>query len=576
VSVERGPGGRWALLRDGRPHEVRGAGTDGGRLPLLAALGATSFRTWGVGPDTEAQLDEAEELGMSVTLGLWLGRRAHRFDWHDREHVARQRRAVRDAVLAHRDHPALLMWGIGNEMEQGNDDPVMWEEIGALVRMVQRLDRHHPTMVVTAELGEANAERLQRYVPEVDVWGINSYGRIASLSERLDAVGYDGPFVVTELGHPAEWETPKTAWGTPREVSSSAKIAGYRASFSAIARDPRCLGAYAFVWSRGVTPVDTWHALLGPGDVRFAPTDALFEAWVGLPPANRSPSVRALHAPFDGAEVAPGAPIRARFDARDPEGEALRYAWILHRDSPEPLRRGAGAVHTCHDAEGADLAGRAEFVGAAPQTPGAWRLLGFAIDPGGRAAYASARFRVAGAAPEGPVFPFWVDDVFAPSGFMGDASERVTETRCPPRPGFCQGRCRKFTYHGARRGEHGWAGVAWMHPQGNWRGRFPGVPVPPGAEAVELVAWGARGGERVLFSAGRGDVDGFEQTLRVELTTEPTTYRIRLDAGVRDEVVFGFGWRADDPGRAPLTFHVADVRWVGGSAPAGYYGAPGP
>ena len=575
VTVQRGPDGAWQLLRDGEPHAIRGAGADA-RLPLLAASGATSLRTWGVNHRTADLLDEAEALGLSVTLGLWLGHVEHGFDWHDSEDLARQRQAVRDAVRAHRDHPALLAWGVGNEMELDNDDPVMWQEVGRLVELVASLDPNHPTMVVTAELGEANADRLRTYVPEVDLWGINAYGRIGSLSERLDAAGYDGPFLVTELGHPGQWEAAKTPWGIPREATSTAKAAGYRAAYAAIAEDPRCVGAYAFSWARGVTPVDTWYALLGPGQVRFEPVDALVETWLGLPPENRSPSVVALDAPFDGGRIAPGTPLRARLDARDPEGDALRYAWVIHRDSSEPLVEGPGGIHTCHDAEGPHLGEPAaeEFVGRAPTTPGAWRLLGFALDPHGGAAYASARFFVEGPAPEGPVYPFWVDDVFVPTGYMGDAIERVTKGTCPSRPGFCQGRCQRFTYHGERDSEHGWGGVAWMHPRDNWDGRAPGVPVPPGAEAVELVAWGARGGERVTFAVGSGAVDGFEQTLRVELTTEPTTYRVRLDAGVREDVVFGFAWSARNPGPEPLTFHLADVRWVGGTAPGGYYAAP--
>ena len=575
VTLERGADGAWQLVRDGEPYVPRGAGADS-RLPLLATLGATSFRTWSVGPGTGAQLDQAEELGLSVTLGLWLGHVKNGFDWHDRREVARQREAVQDAVLAHRDHPALLAWGIGNEMEVDNDDPVMWREVGALVELVKALDPNHPTMVVTAGLGEANAERLRSYVPDLDVWGINAYGDIGSLSERLDAAGWDRPFIVSEYGHPGHWETPKTPWGTPVEATSTAKAAGYRAAFSAIARDPRCVGAYAFVWSRGFTPVDTWYSLLGPGRVRFEPIDALVEAWIGLPPPNRSPSVVSFEAPFDGARVVPGAPLRARLHARDPEGDDIRYAWVLHRDSSEPLEEGAGSVHTCRDAERSPQGGAVaeEFVGTAPSTPGAWRLVGFALDADGRAAYASARFLVEGTAPEGPVYPFWAEDVFAPSGWMGDAMERVTSEKCPPRRGFCQGPCQRFTYRGGRRAEHGWAGVAWMHPRDNWSGRAPGVPVPSGAEAVELVAWGAQGGERVTFAVGSGAVDGFEQTLRVELSPEPTRYRLRLDAGVREDVVYGFAWTAMNPGPEGLTFHVAAVRWVGRSAPGGYYTPP--
>jgi hypothetical protein len=77
----------------------------------------------------------------------------------------------------------------------------MWRAVNDVAAAVHELDPHHPTLVVTAEVGEANQERLARYCPQVDVWGINSYDGLASLPSRLDARGYDGPYVVTE--HPA-------------------------------------------------------------------------------------------------------------------------------------------------------------------------------------------------------------------------------------------------------------------------------------------------------------------------------------------------------------------------------------
>lgn len=548
---------RWRLLRGGAPFALRGAGAHH-RLPLLAESGATSLRTWGVDTDTGALLDEAESLGLAVTLGLWLGHVEHGFDWHDESQLAEQRDRVREAVIAHRDHPALLLWGIGNEMELGNDDPAMWRELGALVRMVEELDPHHPTMVVTAELGAANAARLRSYVPEADIWGINSYGGIHSLSERLDTVGWESPFIVTELGNRGDWETPHTRWGAPGEPNSTQKADEYRNALAAVADDPRCLGTYAFLWGRSETPVDTWHSLLGPGELRYEPSDVLLEAWRGRPPENRAPRNEGLELDSSAGRVNPGEALRAQLRARDPEGDPLQYAWVLHRDS---LRgSGAGPFHHCVELG----EGGPELEVRAPNTAGPWRLLGVAVDPHGGATYASARFEVAGAAPDATPHPFWVDGPFSPSGWMGDASAQVTMDACPPRDGFCHGPCRRFTYRGDEDAEHGWAAVAWMHPADNWRGRRTGVRVAPGARAVEFTAWGARGGERVTFSVGHGSVDRFERKLEgLELSTAPTLHRIRLDAGVREDVVFGFAWTATDPGPSGMTFHIADIRWVG-------------
>ena len=79
------------LLRGGKPYFIKGAGGDGSKTDLKAA-GANSWRTWGVGPDTAGQLAEAQRLGMTVTLGIWLGHKEHGFSYEDPAAVAAQKK----------------------------------------------------------------------------------------------------------------------------------------------------------------------------------------------------------------------------------------------------------------------------------------------------------------------------------------------------------------------------------------------------------------------------------------------------------------------------------------------------
>src|SRR6266511_521872 len=69
----------WRLLRDGKPYFIKGAG-GGASKALLAHLGGNSFRTWGVGDETMRQLDEAQKLGLTVTLGIWLRHESDGFE----------------------------------------------------------------------------------------------------------------------------------------------------------------------------------------------------------------------------------------------------------------------------------------------------------------------------------------------------------------------------------------------------------------------------------------------------------------------------------------------------------------
>ena len=78
VKVQRDETG-YHLLRDGRPYMIKGGG---GRVYLeaLKEAGGNSLRTWGE-DDLEPLLDRAQELGLTVTVGIWLGQERQGFNY---------------------------------------------------------------------------------------------------------------------------------------------------------------------------------------------------------------------------------------------------------------------------------------------------------------------------------------------------------------------------------------------------------------------------------------------------------------------------------------------------------------
>ncbi|MDX1509192.1 MAG: glycoside hydrolase family 2 TIM barrel-domain containing protein, partial [Woeseiaceae bacterium] len=285
--------GNWQLLRGGEPYRIRGAG-GGGPLDQLAAAGANSVRTWNT-DDVGPILDEAHALGMTVTVGIWLEHERHGFDYGDRKQVREQLERAREAVLRYKDHPALLLWGVGNEMEgfEAGDDPQIWAAVNEVAAMIKEIDPHHPTMTVTAELGGRRIEMVQEHVPAVDIHGINAYGGAASIAERMRKAGATKPYVITEFGPAGPWEMPTTDWGAPFEQTSTQKAEAYRRTYQqAVLDNPgMALGAYAFLWGSKMEGTSTWFGMLLDDGSRLAALDVMSELWTGNKPADLAPAI---------------------------------------------------------------------------------------------------------------------------------------------------------------------------------------------------------------------------------------------------------------------------------------------
>jgi Glycosyl hydrolases family 2, TIM barrel domain len=393
VKVQR-DGTGYQLLRDGRPYVIKGGG---GRMYLeaLKAAGGNSLRTWGE-DDLEPLLDRAQELGLTVTVGIWLGQERQGFDYRDAGAVRREVEKARRFFRRYRRHPALLMWGLGNEMEGSGENPVIWRTVNEIAKVAKSEDPDHPTMTVIAEAGGRKISQFLSLCRDVDVLGINSYGGLTTLPKRLADAGFDRPYVITEFGPPGPWEVRKTSWGAPVEPTSSEKARLYLGNHahSIAGQHGRCLGSYAFLWGHKQEATATWFGMFLPSGERLGAVDAMTFAWTGRWPENRAPELNGFATEAREAELTPGTRFTARLDATDPEGDPLVVRWEVRSESVD--RREGGDRETeppahpeCFvEAKGLDATFRA------PTRAGAYRIFTYLYDGKGGAACANVPFAV--------------------------------------------------------------------------------------------------------------------------------------------------------------------------------------
>jgi hypothetical protein len=142
----------YELYRNGKPYYVQGLGGDV-NLDLVVKIGGNSIRTWGV-ERAQQVLDEAQKRGLSVMLGFWLQHERHGFDYDNKDKVLKQLNYYKSIVDKFKNHPALLVWGIGNELNLQYTNPACWNAVEDIA------DFFH-----TADIGKFT-EKLEWYLYE--------------------------------------------------------------------------------------------------------------------------------------------------------------------------------------------------------------------------------------------------------------------------------------------------------------------------------------------------------------------------------------------------------------------------
>jgi len=268
------------LLRNGIPYYVKGAGGTE-YLDLLKSIGGNSIRTWSTN-NAKKVLDDAHANGISVCLGLWVGHERHGFNYNDEYAIAAQLKAFENDILKYKDHPALLMWAIGNEVDLFYKNFEVWNAIEDIAKMIKKLDPNHPTMTVTAGIDAAEVFMIKKYCPNIDILGINTYGGIKNLSNQVRMFGWDKPYMVTEWGPYGHWESPMTSWGVAIEATSKEKANFRNLAYKYIEEDKElCLGSYAFLWGYKQEQTPTWYGLFTKQKNATQSIDVLNSYWKG-------------------------------------------------------------------------------------------------------------------------------------------------------------------------------------------------------------------------------------------------------------------------------------------------------
>lgn len=214
-----GEEGKWLLKVNDKEFYVKGIGCGIHKiqgidyLKLAKELGANTVRTWGIDQTTAEYLDTANKYGLKVIVGIWLdyATNDNGIDYYNIDYKKEVEKKILSYIEQFKNHPAILMWCIGNECihftTQKTQKIAISKFLNELIKRVHKVDKNHP--VTYASAGTNDLPYLKQYVPEIDVIGMNIYDSIQNGHSQFIMLKFNKPYLITEYGPPGWWMVKK-------------------------------------------------------------------------------------------------------------------------------------------------------------------------------------------------------------------------------------------------------------------------------------------------------------------------------------------------------------------------------
>lgn len=540
--------GQWEFAIDGKPFRAKGVTwgrgvnkeTIGTYMKELNFLGVNTIRLWGTNNDTKILLDSAHAYGINIMMGIWLRHGRPGMEGDDSFNYLEDEQGMEDmykdamtTVRQYKDHPGVLTWGVGNEVylniatdKEKKAYSVFLEKV---CKQIKTLDPNHP--ITSVEAWTFGLKWWKKYVPSVDVYGINCYGAGANqLPDILAEEGIKKPYIVTEFGVSGEWDAKDDALGIKVEPTDAQKYSAISPGFNDwIYSKPTSLGGYVFHYGDGNDFGSPWLLLFH--DNKYRPQFwATREAFTGEKPLNEVPVISDFKLPngvFDA-----GTWVKVALNVTDKEQENISVSFHYNQRSGSRKRKSQilQLEHKGNLKEGFQI--------KLPEEQGAIKVYVNALDPYNNVGIASNSINVKNGDKQPnlvakAVLPFYVyedgyEQPYIPTAYMGNFKMMGLKMECVKEKHSGE-RSIKISYGDS----DGWYGVACVDPPDDWGDEIGGYNVT-GAKTYSFWAKSDTPGLEATIGFGLIDKDKKypdtgKKSIKINLTTEWTEYAINVE-----------------------------------------------
>ena len=296
VYIKKIKKGHYELVKNNKPFYIRGAAGKS-YFKELSKIGGNTIRVYDT-INLGKVLNNASEANLSVIVDLPIPRFHEEYNFYTNP-ISRDTLItnIKRTIKKYKDHPSLLMWMLGNEIEYpyGNIDKNFVKTFNELIETIRKIDPNHPISTTIDAVEKKRILSITRNSPGIDLISINIFGNIRNLDKELSKISlfWNGPFLISEWGIEGPWTDNLTLWKAPIEPASSLKAEQYAERYNKYVKNTnkRCLGNLIFYWGQKQERTHTWFSLFSEKGSKSQTIYEMEKIWTGKYSENLPPKL---------------------------------------------------------------------------------------------------------------------------------------------------------------------------------------------------------------------------------------------------------------------------------------------
>ena len=341
VFIKKENGG-FAMYKNGKPFVIKG-GAGISYIAELAACGGNTISCW----DTTKLafvLDEAEKYNVSVMACFDIPGGQYTEFYNDEKKVTDMYNGFKAIVMRYKNHPALLTWTIGNELQMPFTLKAssFYKTFNKLLAMVHSIDPDHPVSTAIINMQKGSLVNIRLRIRDLDFISLNTYNELKALRIKMKRRKWiwNGPYVITEWSPNGGFEAENTTWQAPIENTSTKKAEQFHEFYTKYmpVDDRNFLGSLVYYWGSRQEYTHTWYSVFNEDGSATEIKEVLNDCWKDTVTSHASPKIQFMLIDSLGARdniiINPGTQHSiALLLQKDQPADSLKYHWeILKED----------------------------------------------------------------------------------------------------------------------------------------------------------------------------------------------------------------------------------------------------